>query len=689
MAQVEVPLHLSGDYLQPYNAIVRPEQVWKISKYFLRRWTPYLSASEVWLVIGARQLSYFNEGKPWFKAYDQTLAEAAGLHVKVFRRTIKEAIATGEGRIATFIRKQGDPAYRFTGTIPKQTQTPYSIRLDDPLTPGDADALAYWLRRHAPRQVTPESVAGLLATGRETAPALLRAPDCNPVTGEVAGMETVMDVVQHVFPVVAAANSWREAADALHTYLVQPELAHFETHYFRRQWVPALGPGPALLFTYLRSLCFYNEESKEIRDQVTLRSGELEAVFQVSSRTLRRWFKQLTAAVPMEALFGPLYTVVDSWKEPSQQVTTRYWLNLQTPICAADWAEYERLVQANGALEGPETGVTDKKFPTADGGGGQIVPHAMGGQGQKVPHGAGGGGQIVPHEQGGDGQKVPGWGTKSGAYKYYKILLETLEIPEEGLEDFFQTSAPEQWHILDEQAGRSFAVVVTGNELENFLEQLGIQEPARGDIVRTRPDPANVVAWTLYSTQTDGLSNPVAYLIKRLQAGDEPPQPFQEVAGMTWATWRTFAVLKELPEPAVAATLQSQADWSSWKPLYGTVSPAGLPFGVGEGIPQLKRYLRRQRSAAEPITAPTSDQELWQATLRELEQQMVRATFNAWLRDAELINRDGDTFIIGVRNEQAKDWILHRLRPVIERTLSLLADRPAVIEIQILTKLNP
>ena len=86
------PARIAGIYTQPYNEIVRPERVWKISKYFLRRWTPYLSANEVWLVIGARQLSYFNERRPWFRAYDSTLAEAACLHVKVFPRTIKKAI---------------------------------------------------------------------------------------------------------------------------------------------------------------------------------------------------------------------------------------------------------------------------------------------------------------------------------------------------------------------------------------------------------------------------------------------------------------------------------------------------------------------------------------------------------------------------------------------------------------------
>jgi hypothetical protein len=31
---------VEGIYSQPYNEIVKPDQIWPVSKYFLRRWTP-------------------------------------------------------------------------------------------------------------------------------------------------------------------------------------------------------------------------------------------------------------------------------------------------------------------------------------------------------------------------------------------------------------------------------------------------------------------------------------------------------------------------------------------------------------------------------------------------------------------------------------------------------------------------
>jgi chromosomal replication initiator protein len=67
-----------------------------------------------------------------------------------------------------------------------------------------------------------------------------------------------------------------------------------------------------------------------------------------------------------------------------------------------------------------------------------------------------------------------------------------------------------------------------------------------------------------------------------------------------------------------------------------------------------------------------SPQTAWKATLGELELQMTRATFNTWLKDARLLTCDEDEFVIGVRNDYAKDWLENRLQDTILRTLSTI-----------------
>jgi chromosomal replication initiator protein len=71
-----------------------------------------------------------------------------------------------------------------------------------------------------------------------------------------------------------------------------------------------------------------------------------------------------------------------------------------------------------------------------------------------------------------------------------------------------------------------------------------------------------------------------------------------------------------------------------------------------------------------------SPETAWKATLGELELQMTRATFNTWLKDARLLGQENDEYIVGVRNDYAKDWLEKRLYDTISRTLSSIVRKP-------------
>jgi len=62
----------------------------------------------------------------------------------------------------------------------------------------------------------------------------------------------------------------------------------------------------------------------------------------------------------------------------------------------------------------------------------------------------------------------------------------------------------------------------------------------------------------------------------------------------------------------------------------------------------------------------------WKATLGELELQMTKATFSTWLKDARLLASDANEYVIGVRNDYAKDWLENRLKETIIHTLSTI-----------------
>jgi len=66
---------------------------------------------------------------------------------------------------------------------------------------------------------------------------------------------------------------------------------------------------------------------------------------------------------------------------------------------------------------------------------------------------------------------------------------------------------------------------------------------------------------------------------------------------------------------------------------------------------------------------------LWQAALGQLQMEMPRATFDTWVRDAELLAYEDGAFIVGVQNAYARDWLEDRMLASIKRVLTGLAGR--------------
>jgi len=59
----------------------------------------------------------------------------------------------------------------------------------------------------------------------------------------------------------------------------------------------------------------------------------------------------------------------------------------------------------------------------------------------------------------------------------------------------------------------------------------------------------------------------------------------------------------------------------------------------------------------------------WQAALGELQLQLTKATFDTWVKNTHVISYEDGTFLIGVHNGYAKDWLENRLLTTIKRTL--------------------
>lgn len=73
-------------------------------------------------------------------------------------------------------------------------------------------------------------------------------------------------------------------------------------------------------------------------------------------------------------------------------------------------------------------------------------------------------------------------------------------------------------------------------------------------------------------------------------------------------------------------------------------------------------------------------QQAWQAALGQLQMEMPKASFDTWVRNAELIRVENNKARIGVQNAYARDWLESRLSSTFSRLLTGYLDSPVEVE---------
>lgn len=690
MSAPEEPFQVVGFYSQPYTEIVHPDRIWRVSKYFLRRWGPYLSPARFWAVVASRQLAYWNDKCRWFTVYDKRFAQEAQLSTIHFRR-LKTEINKADQAISLFLSQQEkgeQERYHVVNGQTKPKPTTYNIRLDDPLTPADGLHLASWLQQNTARQAS--AVAALLREARSLPRKTLLAPQLTPYLADSPAEFKplfVRDIVSRVFGSSIAQNeAVEEEADLLHTYLTGTD--YYGKEYFRRNWIKVLKPGPAYLLTYLRSFCFYDERTGELRNEVTFTRPELADNLGVTTKTVVNWLKKLETAVPQQALNGFL-TQLAQTRLSSNDVQYTYRVEMIEPLTQSDLPIYREFLVNLDTADPQETpdGKNDSHDPsTTPAPQGKNDSHELRANGKNDNHEKGGQGKFEDHEPSlmekmmtGEGNIEHASGKKRFPFKYYKILFQTVGEEEKLLDADWSSS----WQLENDIALRPFAEVISGGSFEKLFDLFGVDRsgPTRANMLAGRLDIGQMVAWYLYAASQKGLSKPPLHLtIARILSGALPPQSFVALANLSWELWRCFANLLIL-HPAARDAFRDAPLFDEWLTVYGRYSSERLPFGVGEDLMRLiGRQLADNNGNSASEDEPTrknredcflpgkEEQLLWQSILNQLELSMTKATFNSWLRGSVLVeahrtrvNGKFPEWVVEVANEQAVEWLSNRL----------------------------
>ncbi|MBN1148364.1 MAG: chromosomal replication initiator protein DnaA [Anaerolineales bacterium] len=68
-------------------------------------------------------------------------------------------------------------------------------------------------------------------------------------------------------------------------------------------------------------------------------------------------------------------------------------------------------------------------------------------------------------------------------------------------------------------------------------------------------------------------------------------------------------------------------------------------------------------------------QQAWQAALGQLQMEMPKAAYDTWVRKAEFISYEDGSFIVGVPNAYARDWLQSRLQSTVKSLLAGMMNR--------------
>jgi chromosomal replication initiator protein len=82
-------------------------------------------------------------------------------------------------------------------------------------------------------------------------------------------------------------------------------------------------------------------------------------------------------------------------------------------------------------------------------------------------------------------------------------------------------------------------------------------------------------------------------------------------------------------------------------------------------------------------------QDIWHATLGELQLQMTKATFDTWVRPTHAIEYNNGAMTVGVHSAYAKEWLENRLQATIQRTVTGIVGESVSIQYVVKDKNAP
>jgi hypothetical protein len=645
----DLAVDLAPEALRAYDAVVRPNAILPIPRYFTEEWLPLLGTSRAWLVLAFRQVAFVSRSSSEEVLVRTTLRKLGrwcGLtHVRIHQ------VLKDPGYLTWFVRSpQGVLSDR---QYPRSQPTSYMVRSDIPLTPYDQARLSLWFEQRSPS----DDKAWILALGEAIEAKKLTLPEDTPLPNES------MTIQQLVYaqrgddtPLPPGID---EACTELHARWIQPDLVTLVTHYFLVRWLPDLSPGLGWLIVLLRSRAY--QQKDDLIGQVWVNGGwgSIANSLGVSRRSLTRWVSS-----PNAHLFFRQRSDV---QDPTDRRNLLLAVRLSEPIHSIDQEVYQRKLDGQSLTSPLPADRQSLTSPALEDGhslttcGESSTDHGnfLTSNGQNFP--------IERHDLTRGETDLNKKGTELNNLKYSlnqpsKFINQAINQP---LEDHAQSSSKE--------------VVVPSErwQLDKIISSTGVGKRIQDAIMNASEQEKNAfMGWLLFALSVPSINYPVLFAHKRNLEG-LPPGPFLRLAQIPPSKcYRWIIENDEDIPPYLKKAIEDLRRQRGHEKLLqlGAVHPKMDEWIVEAAFEGQQPKDDMSRKKYVPPIAIRSDgmtaEQAWQVARGQLQAEVDRVAFETWVRDVEYINFEDGMITLGVANEYARDWLEDRLTSIAERVLT-------------------
>jgi len=186
------------------------------------------------------------------------------------------------------------------------------------------------------------------------------------------------------------------------------------------------------------------------------------------------------------------------------------------------------------------------------------------------------------------------------------------------------------------------------------------------------------VAWLLWSLATKTIESPVLHTVSRIKDRDPPPEGFLDLAGepcdKLWEWLRGDP--DEIPHQYYETVRLLRDQGADQALLRIGFDPPELDYdGDSDDLSGEDTLLKASAGeemddGCDTLIGGRTVRAAWVAALGQLQMELPRASFDTWLRDAQLVGYREGVLEVGVENTYARDWLEDRLKSTVGRVLT-------------------